>query len=149
MTIRTNDDLSREDQTLFWEKGMFYPTFTHFEEMGEVLGPCKLSENFTLFCRENILRWREVIRNQNDPITMKHFFRSNFFEGFNGQGSGDIVSKGQIDSDIEKFIRGDALFTCMGSQNLFCDSHWSILFHILPTFGKRMKVKDEVKVEKY
>jgi hypothetical protein len=37
----------------------------------------------------------------------------------------------------------------MGSQDFFRDGHRGILFHILPTFGKRMKVEDEVKVERY
>jgi hypothetical protein len=149
MAISTYGYLSGQDQTLLREKGMLDSTFSNLKEMGKPLGLCKIPEDLTLFCGENVLRRCEVIWNKNDPIPMKNFFSPNLFERLDGKGRRDVIAKGEVDSDIEKVTREGPFFSCMGGKNLFRDRHRNILFHVLSTFGKKMKAEDEVKVEKY
>jgi hypothetical protein len=131
MAISADCHFTRQDQTLIREKGMLDPAFSNLKEMAETLGLCKIPEDLTLLGRENILRRREVIWHQNDPISIKNFFSPNFFEGLDRKRRRDVIAKGEVDSDTEKFTREDPFLPCMGCKNLFRDRHRMIRFHIL------------------
>ncbi len=125
---------------------MFDPCFSDFEEMGQAMGLCKLSEDLTLFCGENVLGRCEVIGDQYDAIPMENPLCSDFFKRLDGKRCGDIIPEGQIDPDIEEFAGGDLFLTCVHGQDLFRDGHRTLFLHMLPTLQK--KVKAEVKVKK-
>jgi hypothetical protein len=131
MTIGTDHRLPRKDQTLLREKGVFNTRLSNFKVMGEVLGFSKFPENLALFCGKNILGRSEVIRNQNDPVSMENFSSSNLFKSLNGKRGSDIIPEGQIDPDIEEFSGRNTLLSGMDGQDLFRDGHRSILCHII------------------
>jgi hypothetical protein len=145
VAIGTNHYLSGEDQTLLGEKDMFDTCFSDFKVMGEMLSLRELPENLTLFRRRNILGRGEVIGDQDDPILIENFFHPDLFEGLDGKRSGDIVSEGEIDPYIQELAGGDMFFPGMGCQDLLCDGHRRLRFHILP--NKPIKVEAKVKVE--
>jgi len=110
---------------------MFDPALSNFKKMDETLELCELPEDLTLLGRENILRRREVIRNENDPIPMKNFISPDLFESLDGKGRRDVIAQGKVDSDIEKFTRGNSFLPRIGCENLLRDRHRLFYFHIL------------------
>jgi hypothetical protein len=82
--------------------------------MGEALCPGELPEDLTLFSRRNILGRGEMVGNQNDPIPVEYLFGSDLLKSLNGKRGCDVISKGQIDPDIENFSRRNLFFPGMG-----------------------------------
>src|SRR4030042_4505672 len=119
MAVRADHNLSRKDETLFGKKDMFDSALTDLEEMGEALGLCELAKNFALLGRGVVFGRGEVIGNEDDPVPVKNFLHSNFPEGLDGKGDGNIVGKGEVDPHIDQLAREHRLFTRMGSTTLF------------------------------
>jgi hypothetical protein len=117
VTVRADDCVSRKDEALLRQKGMFDPHLSNLEEVSEAVSLGEIPEDLTLLSGEDVLRRSEVVRNENDAVPMKDPLGSDLFEGFDGERRGNIVPEGQIDPGIDEVTRKDGFLPSVSGQD--------------------------------
>ena len=115
MAVRADHDIAGENQPLFRKEGVLDPCLPDLKEMGQAILLRKLPQYFTLLRRQDVLGGRKMVGNENNLVPVEDLLCPDLLESLNGKGRGNVVSKGEVDPDVNE-VSGMTPFSCMGRQ---------------------------------